>query len=784
MANEIRVLYITEKASVGRALAGVLGKNIKEGDHIRCGDDAIVAWASGHLLELFEPQDYDEKYGSWALETLPIIPEKWKLKEIPRTKGLLNGIKKLLKEADEVVNAGDSDREGQLLIDEILEYCGWKGPTKRLRINDVNPDAIKKALKEMKDNANYIGEYKAGQARSYADWLTGMNLTRYCTVSAGKSGYEAVFSVGRVQTPTLGLVVHRDREIDNFVSKPYYALFATLQIPSGDRQITGRWQPGESAVLDSEKRLVSLEFCNELEEKLKDASGKITNVDKKIHKKAPPLPYSLAKLQMDASKKHDITDTLTYVQKLYENGYVTYPRSGCQYIPEGHHAGAHLVMDAIEVACPAVRDMPGVDIARKSPAWDDSRITEHHAIIPTVKVPLPGALSDTERKVYELICIRYALQFLPEYEYKQTTVEFEAADERFKASGREILVPGWTGWEEDEEETKKKESLDGEEETGKTEFPTVVVGETGKASPVVKEKRTTPPKRFTYDTLLGAMNGIHAYVEDKEIRKQLKELDGIGTSATQENIVKLLFDRNFIEKKKKQILSTLTGQALVDLLSSGKGAMLAKPDLTALWEQKMTRIEKGELELDAFLEEVSSMVGEIVNEPLTVPDIPGIPKKKQCLKTGCDGYLRHLKGTTGMFFACPACKSTFSDSKGEPVARKEAFGEVVETDCPLGCGQKARQFKGQYGLFWKCFCSPDVTFKDEDGKPVVKEPRPKAKCPVKGCKGTAEQIPKKDGGLFWKCKTCQNFFDDASGKPQLREKNPEVTAAREKQHKR
>jgi DNA topoisomerase-3 len=512
-------LFLVEKASVGRALAEVLpGEKKREERHIRCGGD-VVAWASGHLSELFEPQDYDEIHSKWRLDTLPIIPEQWKLKEIPRTRNLLKNIENLLKRADSVVHGGDCDREGQLLIDEILQYFNWTGPTLRLRINDVNPDAIRKALKEMRDNGEYRGEFLAGRARSCADWASGVNLTRWCTIHFENAGYEAgnMFSVGRVQTPTLGLVVRRDREIEKFVSKPWYALFAALTLTAGNRTISGRWIPGEEEApfLDEEGRLMDRAIGEELEEKLIDATGTVLSVDKKIRKAAPPLPYNLAQLQIEASRKYDITDTLAHAQKLYELGYATYPRSNCRYIPEGHRAEAPKILQAIEAGCSGLRGiLKEADVTRKSPAWDDSRVTEHHAILPTIRVPLENALSENERKIYDLICTRYVLQFLPDHEYRETTIEFEAAEERFKASGREVVVPGWKGNGENSEDDE------GSSDDG-SPFPAVVVGESGPVIPRLEEKMTAPPKRFTYDTLIAAKNHIHLYVEDPEIRKQL-----------------------------------------------------------------------------------------------------------------------------------------------------------------------------------------------------------------------------------------------------------------------
>jgi DNA topoisomerase-3 len=669
------------------------------------------------------------------------------------------------------------DREGQLLIDEILEYCGWKGPTKRLRINDVNPDAIRKALKDMKDNAAYRGESQAGRARSYADWLAGVNLTRYCTLHFEKAGYDTgeKFSVGRVQTPTLGLVVQRDREIANFTPKPYYELFATLMLTAGNRKISGRWMPGEeeAAFLDGSGRLIDGPICEAMEEKLIDATGSILSVDKKIHKMTPPLPYNLAQLQIEAGRMYDIMDTLSHAQRLYELGFTSYPRSGCRYIPEAHHPEAPKILQAIASVCPDVRNvLKSADVARKSPAWDDSRVTEHYAIIPTAKVPSKDVLSEKERKIYDLICARYALQFLPDHEYRETTVEFEAAGERFRASGREVAVLGWKGGHFDDGEGSDTGGAD-------SPFPAAAAGESGLVVPRIEEKMTAPPKRFTYDTLIAAMNNIYLYVEDPEIRKQLKEMDGIGTSATQEHTVEVLFERGYIEKRKKsrgpaQIFSTPAGQSLIDALNAGKGSVLVRPELTAVWEKKMTQIEKGELELDAFAAEAAAMVEEIVKAPLTVPEMSGLPRKKKCLTEGCGGYLRHISKEKNSFFACPVCGRTFKDQDGEPVEKRQKGGELtesVEADCPLRCGRKARRLCGAYGFFWKCDCSPGVTFKDADGRPAVREERLKAKCPVKGCGGTAEQYKvRSDGRLFWKCGTCGSAFDDAEGKPVSREK--------------
>jgi DNA topoisomerase-3 len=396
---------------------------------------------------------------------------------------------------------------------------------------------------------------------------------------------------------------------------------------------------------------------------------------------------------------------------------------------------------------------------------------------------MDNALSENERKIYGLVCARYTLQFMPDHEYQETTVEFEAAGERFKTSGRTVLTPGWKGTGE----SIGSDDLSGVESS--SPLPVVAAGESGPVIPRVEEKTTAPPKRFTYDGLLAAMNNIHLYVEDPAVRKQLKELDGIGTSATQESIVGTLFERRYIEKKKKQILSTPIGQALIGALSaseaSKKSAALVSPGLTALWEQKMTQVEKGELELDVFVSEVAAMVEEIVKAPLAVPEISGATRKKKCLTKGCDGYLRHIAKGKESFFACPACGHTFKNRDEEPIERRQTAdgekAEKVEADCPLGCGKKARRLEGAYGFFWKCACSPESAFKDVDDRPAVKEERPKTQCPVKSCKGTAEQYRTQDGSrLFWKCETCRNTFNDAGGKPVIGEKTGKGYAAKKK----
>ena len=782
-----KLLYISEKASVGRALAAALpGKQEKCEPFIKVGSD-IVAWAAGHLLELCMPEDYDERYKQWGPDTLLYVPTPWRRKEMATAKKLLGPLKKLIKsldpKVDVIVNAGDADREGQLLIDEILDFYGWTGSTLRLRINDMNVPAIRKALENMRDNAEYRGEYMAGQARLYADWLVGLPLTRFVTVSLRNAGYDTpAKSVGRVQAPTLGLVVARDAEIANFTPKPYWELRAALSL-SGGRELNGKWvASNESAdFLDDQKRITDRNIAENLRSQIDGKNGEISKVEEKAHKNAPPLPFSLSKLQIAASKKYDITDTLTHLQKLYEAGYVTYPRTDCEYLPEGHYKEASEVMDVIRVGCTDMGDMiTGVDLSRKSAAWNDKKVVEHHGIIPTVRVPLPDALTATERKIYELVCARYVMQFLADYEYEETTIEFVVVEEKFKATGRTVINIGWQGWETNAKTEKSKKVSENNGVSAETDeddegeenqvVPKVHQGESGVVKASLDEKMTKPPKPFTYHSLLAAMNNVHNYVEDAEIKAKLKEIHGIGTPATQESIITTLFTRGYLEKKKKIILPTNLGKRLISILKDSKAAVIVKPDMTALWEQRMSDIERGAA-FEPFIEEVAGMVREIIAEPLQIPnDIPGMTHLKKCLNPDCDGFLRHIqKKVKQGFFACPVCRATFNDVDGQPVRKRQSSGEAVEAACPLGCGGNARRFSGKYGHFWKCSCSPDTTFKDVDGKPVVKEAQVKAACPVEGCKGEALQLRGKNNGrLFWLCSTCGNFFDEVEGHPVIR----------------
>ncbi len=775
-------LYIAEKPSLARVIAaGIDGAKQNKKTYILLQNGDAIAWAAGHILTAKEPQDYNPADKIWRVDALPHIPERWENKEKPDREGetyladLRATIKALLEKADEVVNAGDAGREGQLLIDELLEFYGYSGKTLRLWLENTTPEHVRSRLAVMKDNSEYAGLYRAGQARTRADWLLGLNMTRLYTCLAQANGYRgSPLSIGRVQTPVLGLIANRDLETENFVSKPFWTLEASIAVEKG--RFTALWKPKETQEgLDEEGRAVDRSIVQGVADKVRGKPGAISGLEKKRKKKAPPLPCSLSALQIDCSKSHDLSpaDTLAAVQKLYEAGLVTYPRSDCSYIPEDQHGDAGKVLEA------AARNFPGLstaakgaDTARKSAAWNDKKVGEHFAIIPTAKA---GAVDgENERQVYGKIALRYALQFWPDFEYDETSVSVAVENELFAARGRKILRKGWqevsADPDEDKNDAKSDAKKDGDnegEDSGKV-LPAMEKGDAATAESVeVREKKTTPPARFTEASIIQAMCGIHRFVGDPEIKKRLKEEDGIGTEATRAEIIKTLFLRAYIEKKGKQVVSTEKGRNLIAILPD----TLTKPDLTALWERAIQEIREGATTLEAFLEDVGTNVralietGKAERSKAAFRSEPANDTGKSMGKVEDTGYpcfrckeapLQPRHGKNGPFWSCPnpGCRATFNDKKGKP--EKPQF-------CPK-CREPMRKLDGRNGVFWSCKCGFTLSAA-ADGKP-----QKTAKCP--SCKAIVKQVARKDGkGLFWSCTNpdCRATFDDRENKPVPRE---------------
>lgn len=627
-----RRLFIAEKPSLGKAIAAQIPGNPRGSrTHIQVGD-STVTWAFGHLYELAEPDAYlpDTPVGSngrkkWRLEDLPVIPMDWR--KIPKesARDQLAAIKTLLKESDEVVNAGDPDREGQLLIDEILEALKWKGPTKRIWLAALDPASVRKALADLKDNATYRPLRDAAEARSRADWLVGMNLTRCYTL---KSSTQGVVSVGRVQTPTLALVVRRDAEIEDFKPVAFHVPITSFRHANGTYE--GTWKAPDGAPgLDTEGRLIDAARADAVIAAVRGKSGTVRSSESQDGQEGPPLPFSLSKLQAAASAKYGLSaqETLAAAQALYETHKLTsYPRTDCQFLPESQRESAREVLVAVASVNPAMRDLiKDANLGLVSGAWNDKKITAHHGIIPTSHTGVQlMALTEAEQRVYDLIVRAYLVQFYPAHTFTKTTVITEGGGHEWEAKGRVVRAIGWRAVMQPDSD-----------KTGETE-PTLPAMRAGDSVAVtdsrVDHRTTKPPGRYTDGTLIAAMSSVHKLVSDPKIKARLKETSGLGTEATRAAILETLVKREFVERKGKQVISTPRGRALVAALPP----VLTDPGVTGLWEDALSEVATGARTLAEFEERQRAFVVKRIEEAKAGPRLQ-MPAVSSALSGGQGG---------------------------------------------------------------------------------------------------------------------------------------------------
>lgn len=590
-------LFIAEKPSLGKAIAAQLpGPRKSCRTHIECCGSVTVTWAFGHLYEQCEPDHYlpdsvptnGKGRKKWRLEDLPIIPQEWQKVPKNEAREQLAAIRKLLKDASEVVNAGDPDREGQLLVDEILEAMRWKGPTKRIWLAALDPASVQKALADLKDNSVYRPLRDAAEARSRADWLVGMNLTRAYTLKSNGAG---VVSVGRVQTPTLALVVRRDAEIDGFTPVTFYVPQVTFRHSNGTYKAS--WKaPTDFAGLDLEGRLVNLPTAQAIVQAADHQAGTIKTFDTEDAAEPPPLPFTLSRLQATASAKHGLSAkaTLDAAQALYETHKLTsYPRTDCAYLPESQLSDARMVLAAVSQVNPTLDGLvKGADLSLRSAAWNDGKIGAHHGIIPTSHDQASvDALSEPERAVYDLIVRAYLAQFYPPHRYTKTVTVTQCGGHEWEARGRTQLAAGWR-------------AVMGGQDKPAEDVQTLPLMKVGDAvewqDGRVDHRQTKPPARFTDGTLIAAMSSVHRLVTDPKIKARLKETSGLGTEATRASIIEVLIKRGFVERKGKQVLSTESGRVLIAALPPA----LTDPGVTGLWEDFLADVAAGTRTLAEF----------------------------------------------------------------------------------------------------------------------------------------------------------------------------------------
>lgn len=674
-------LFIAEKPTLARAIANGLGNQKKDEGCIHCGDNTVT-WCFGHLLMQCWPEDYNPAYQAWLRKDLPIIPTEWRLKPKDKVGGQLKIIKNLLAKAKVVVNAGDPDREGQLLVDEVLEYFNWKGPVERIWLASLDDRSVKKALASLKNNDQYAPLRDSALARSRADWLVGINATRALSIRAKTQGKYELLSLGRVQTPTLALVVARDATIANFKSVDHYLPCAELVHANGNFKAALRLSE-DMAGLDTDGRMVDLKTAESFVTLAKGQSGEVFDSISEIKTRMPPLPHCLSSLQKAASSKFGFSaqEVLDVAQSLYEKKLTTYPRTDCRYLPNEQFEDAADVLKMLSETADFAEMAGSADANLRSSAWNTKKITAHHAIAPTGEKP--SGLSDKEKKLYGMITAAFILQFHPSVRYEARKITVSLGGNLWDCSGRHILDAGWTRFGKDEDDEESENSL-----------PSVGKGDPVQCADVeIQKKKTAPPSKFTEGTLIEAMANVHRFVEDAKAKATLKDAKGIGTEATRARVIEILKDRKFIQATGKNLVSTQLGQRVIELAPKS----LRDPVTTAEWEEKLDQISRGVLSLASFMEAQNTLLPDLMAEILG-NDAPAYP----CPKCG-DALVRRKSRKGDFFWSCssyPGCKYSAPDENGKPGKPKTA-ALLTEFKCP-DCDKPLRKLSGPKGEFFGC----------------------------------------------------------------------------------
>lgn len=588
------IVCIAEKPSVGRDIAHVLGANTQHDGYME-GNGYQVTWTFGHLCELKEPHEYNELWKRWSMSSLPMIPTRFgiKLKEDKGVQKQFATIQRLMQGAEMIINCGDAGQEGELIQRWVIQKSGAHCPVKRLWISSLTEEAIREGFNALKDQSDYQSLYEAGLSRAIGDWTLGMNATRAYTLKYRQQGItNQVLSIGRVQTPTLALIVRRQQEIENFKPVPYWVLSTLYR----DTLFTAVMDEGDRGFKTQEEGQAALDA-------IRDSLFAVTDVQKKKGTEAPPRLFDLTSLQVECNKRYGFSADLTLqlIQSLYEKKLTTYPRVDTTFLSDDIYDKCPQIMNGLPDYYPLMERIKGRPLLKSKKVFDSKKVTDHHAIIPTGVVA--KGLTDMEQQVYDLICRRFIGAFYPDCTFETTTVLGQVGDTPFKATGKHITDEAWRIlWKKDDKDAES------DAQNAEKTLPEFTKGENGPHAPTLTEKQTTPPKPYTEATLLRAMETAGKTVEDETLRDSLKE-NGIGRPSTRAAIIETLFRRHYIRKEKKNLWATPTGVELIGLI---RNDLLKSAELTGIWEHKLRQIERKEYAAHDFVEELKQMVSQVV----------------------------------------------------------------------------------------------------------------------------------------------------------------------------
>lgn len=702
------IVCIAEKPSVAKDIARILGATTSHNGYME-GNGFQVTWTFGHLCTLKEPNDYTENWKHWSLSALPMIPPRFGIKLIDDDgiKRQFSVIERLMQAADCIVNCGDAGQEGELIQRWVMQKAQAKCPVKRLWISSMTDEAIREGFNSLKDQSEYQPLYVAGLSRAIGDWLLGMNATRLYTLKYGQN--RQVLSIGRVQTPTLALIVNRQKEIDSFVPEPYWVL-STIYCDTLFTATKGKFTTKE----EGEQAFATIA----------DKPFEVTGVSKKNGNEAPPRLFDLTSLQVECNRKfsYSAETTLNLIQSLYERKLTTYPRVDTQFLSDDIYPKCAGILTGMRGYEQYIQPLAGKKLPKSKRVFDTSKVTDHHAIIPT-GVPA-SALSDMERNVYDLIARRFIAVFYPDCKFATTTVLGKVEDVAFKVSGKEILEPGWrTIYAQQPTATQQQistsqpnnpqpsSSEDDDKQDEERTLPTFVKGESGPHTPTLTEKWTTPPKYYTEATLLRAMETAGKFVDDETLRAALKE-NGIGRPSSRAGIIETLFKRHYIRRERKNLIATATGIELIDIIHE---ELLKSCELTGIWEKKLRDIEHKKYEAADFINELKQQVTEIVydvlrdnsNRRVTITTDEDLKKAKK-KKTAAPKKAAAKSAATASAASTKNAAASPQPATSEP----SADDSIIGTTCPV-CG-KGTIIKGKtaYGCSnWKNGCTYRVAFK-------------------------------------------------------------------------